>query len=64
MNAKVNRTLILLAVSAALFTISEFYNSIPWMVWVRGASAGMALAGVLGVILIISVLWNAITIKR
>jgi high-affinity Fe2+/Pb2+ permease len=52
MNAKVNRTLILLAVSAALFTISEVYNT-PWMQWVRGASAGMALAGIIGVVLII-----------
>ena len=52
MKNKVNRTLILLAIAAALFTISENYNT-PWMPWVRGASAGMALAGIIGVILII-----------
>jgi hypothetical protein len=52
MNAKVKRTLILLAVAAGLFLISEYFHGIPWMLWVRGASAGMALAGVLGAILI------------
>lgn len=51
MDNKVKRTLILLAVSAALFTISEIYTT-PWMAWVRGASAGLALGGIVGVILI------------
>ena len=53
MNAKVKRTLVLLAVAAALFTISECYTELPWMTFVRGASAGFAMAGVVGVILII-----------
>lgn len=53
MNIKVRRTLILMAVSAALFTISEVYSSLPWMTWVRGASAGFALAGVFAFFLIV-----------
>jgi hypothetical protein len=52
MNAKVKRTLILLAVSAALFTISESYNT-SWMNFVRGASAGFALAGIFSFFMII-----------
>jgi high-affinity Fe2+/Pb2+ permease len=51
MNDKVKRTLVLLAVAAALFTISEMYTT-TWMPWVRGASAGLALGGIVGVILI------------
>ena len=53
MNDKVRRVLALLAIAAALFTISEIYTA-SWMLWVRGAAAGMALAGIVGVVLIIA----------
>jgi len=53
MNAKVRRTLILLAVSAALFTISEIYSTVSYADWIRGASAGLALAGLFSFVLIL-----------
>lgn len=54
MNRKVKRTLILMAISAALFTIAETYHEIAWMLYVQAASAGFALAGIVGFILILA----------
>lgn len=54
MSNKVKRTLILMAMAAALFTIAESYKEIKWMVYVQGASAGFALAGIVGFILILA----------
>lgn len=42
-----------MAIAAALFTISESYKEIKWMVYVQGASAGFALAGIVGFVLIL-----------
>jgi len=53
MNPKVKRTLVLMAIAAALFTISESYKEVKWMFYVQGASAGFALAGIVGFILIL-----------
>ncbi|QKJ32416.1 hypothetical protein HQ865_22510 [Mucilaginibacter mali] len=51
MDNKVKRTLVLLAISAVLFVISEFFHT-SWTPWIRGASAGLALGGVFSVVLI------------
>ncbi|GAB3933539.1 hypothetical protein [Mucilaginibacter myungsuensis] len=53
MDPKVKRTLALMAIAAALFTISESYKEVKWMIYVQGASAGFALAGIVGFILIL-----------
>ena len=56
MTTKVKRTLTLMAIAAALFTISDVFatpKNAAMMVWVRGASAGFALAGIFGFMLII-----------
>lgn len=57
MIAKVRRSVLLLAVSTALFVISAVFTTPKnafWMDWVRGASAGIALAATIGIILIIT----------
>ena len=56
MNAKVKRTVLLLAVAIILFTAAMLFTTpknAVWMDAIRGASAGLALAGTISFLILL-----------